>query len=321
MNFKIKKSYKLFLAGLLCTTLTACGGGGGSDPVISNNNNGLNGVVINNSNYESVFRTGVTGSLKLTLQLIFAFDNIDTSRLILLPSSSSNTTAYQCDNPSGTLQVTDLGSNTKEWAFDDCQILDIATGTHYQGIATIETVLNSGLASQVGFEEFDWSQTQYFAFSNFIQTYPVINGPSRRANGNTIIETTNDTAQDLNRTTAMRSTNLQFDEIAVSEAVTNYTFSDFYYNLQEDTADEDLRSTMDFTANITGIGDIDVITNPMLQFDDIGTLLSGTGFVTTGNSVARMVATGGDDIEISLDPENDGVYESPISTTWATIHD
>ena len=117
----------------------------------------------------------------------------------------------------------------------------------------------------------------------------------------------------------MRSSNLTFDSTSVADVTSVYAFSDLYYDLQENIDTEYLQSDIDFTANITGIGDAELITTTPLQFNETGVLLSGTGIVNTGNSNARMVATGNDNIEISLDPENDGSYESPISTTWSAI--
>lgn len=317
MSNIIKTPYKLLLSSILCATLAACGSGGGSD-TSAISSGGLNGIVITSNNYQSAFRTGVTGSFKLALKLMFAGSIVDTSRLIL-SSNIANTLTYACDNQSsGTLQVTDLGNNTKEWVFDDCQVGDNATGTHYQGIAVVETIVNSGNESNIGSNLDDWNITQYLAFSNFIQTYPVVNGSSSRANGNIVLETYNDVVADVNSST-MRSTNLMLDSTNVSDVTTNYSFSDIFYDLKEDLSDESLQSNIDFTANITGIGDIELMTNPVLQFDNEGTLLSGTGYVTTGNSKAQMSATGNDTVSIALDADNDGMYETSIPTTWCVL--
>jgi len=166
---------KLLLSAVILSTLTACGSGGSGTTTPTPT--GLNGIVINNSNYQSAFQTGVTGSFKLALQLMFAGSNIDTSRLIL-SSNTTSTLNYACDNQGGTLQVTDLGNNTEEWVFSDCEIADVSPSTHFQGIATIESILNSGDENNVGSYLHNWDLTQNIAFSNFIQTYPSVNGPS-----------------------------------------------------------------------------------------------------------------------------------------------
>ena len=315
MKNRIKTSSKLLLSAVILSTLTACGSGGSGTTTPTPT--GLNGIVINNSNYQSAFQTGVTGSFKLALQLMFAGSNIDTSRLIL-SSNTTSTLSYACDNQGGTLQVTNLGNNTEEWVFSDCEIADVSPSTHFQGIATIESILNSGDENNVGSYLHNWDLTQNIAFSNFIQTYPSVNGPSSRANGNIVLDSSNNLTSRINRS-AMRSSNLTFDSTSVADVTSVYAFSDIYYDLQENIDTEYLQSDIDFTANITGIGDAELITTTPLQFNETGVLLSGTGIVNTGNSSARMVATGNDNVEISLDPENDGSYESPISTTWSAI--
>lgn len=317
MNNKIKTSYKLLLTTVILSTLTACGSGGGADTSVVTGTPSLNGIVVNNSNYESAFRTGVTGSFKLALQLMFAGNKINTSRLIL-SSNTTSTFSYACDNQGGTFQVTDLGNNTEEWVFSDCEIAEVSPATHYQGIFTIEHITNSGEEADVGSQLHNWNVTQNIVYNDFIQTYPSVNGPSSRANGNVVLDSSNNLTSRVNRT-AMRSSNLTIDSTSVADVTTTYAFSDIYYDLQDNLDTDYLQSDIDFTANITGIGDAELMTSSPLQFDDVGVLLSGTGIVDTGSSKARMVATGGDNVEISLDPENDGTYESPISTTWSAI--
>ena len=316
MNNRIKTSSKLIMASILSTILVACGSGGGTDTGATNTT-GLNGIVINNSNYESAFKTGVTGSFNLALNLMFSGDDIETDNLVL-SSFTSTTRNYDCYNQGGTMQKTELGNNTTELVFDDCLITEFGSSSHHQGITTIKTVLNSGDGNNLDSYLHNWDITQTVTFNDYTETSPAVNGTSVRANGGMILESSNNLEDEVNRT-AMRSTNLVLDSTDVSDVVTTYAFSDIYYDLQEDIVDDSLQSEFDFTANITGLGDVDMVTNPVLQFDDVGTLLSGSGFVTTGNSVGRMVATGNDNIEISLDPENDGTYESPILTTWSAI--
>ena len=316
MKIRIKKPAQLILASILSTTLVACGGGGGSDSA-EDDTSASSGLVITNSNYEAAFKTGVAGSFEVALRLMFSGNDVDVNDLTLM-SSTSSTRTYSCDNQGGTLQITALSSDTNEVVFDDCQVSSFGSSSHYQGITTVKTVVNSGSLNDIGSYNSDWDITQTISFNNYIETSPAVNGMSRRANGNMILESSNNLSDAVNQS-AMRSMNLTIDLTDVSNVTTTYSFSDIYYDLQEDIDTEYLQSDIDFTATITGIGNVDLITTTPLEFDDIGTLLSGEGHVTTGASSAKMVATGSDNIAISLDPENDETYESPIVTTWSAI--
>ncbi|MGB1309777.1 MAG: hypothetical protein ACPG47_01135 [Leucothrix sp.] len=311
MNFKKQSSYKLLLAGITCVTLTACGG---SDETVIQ----PTGLIVDSSNYQSAFRTGVAGTTKLSLKLMFAGNDIDPDDLTL-QSSTATSKNYACDNVGGTIEITQLNSDTQEWVFNNCHTTETPTN-RYHGTTTMKTVVNSGMAANVGSYLHDWNITQTIALNNFSQTSPITNGENSTANGT--IEMTSSNSLTNNRfSTTMTSNDLSFAVVDASSATTNYDFSDMFYSLDEDTtAAEKVTSDIEFVGNISGLGEVSLDTNPALVFDSNGKLESGAGTVKVGQSAGKLVGTGNDGVAISLDPENDGTFEAAISTTWSAIY-
>lgn len=314
MKININNTNKLLLSSALCTTLVACGGS--TEQIIED---ALNGLSLNSSNYQSFVQTGVGGSATIVSQLLFATNEIDTSELIV-SSYTDNSYTYNCHNQGGTFVKTTIDDDTLKMDFSNCHITDYEPDSKYDGSMTISTVVNSGSLSEVGDSDYDWDITQTINLDNFVQTSPIDGGDSNTYNGDTTIDTSNDSADNLNVIT-MSSTNLLVDSIdASSSSVTSYSFSDLFIERKEDTSDESSVADLDFTAEISDIGDIQVTTDTALVTDSSGLLQSGDLVTTTGNSSIKMVAIGNDNVELSLDYDNDGSYDGSVSTTWASVY-
>ena len=317
MNINKNNAFKLIFSSMLCASLAACGSSKEEiiEEVIEDT---LNGVTINASNYQEVMQKGIIDSAKITAQLMFAGNEIDTS-LMTISGTTESSFIYDCDNIGGELEVTTIDANTEQWDFDDCHITGYEPDSRYDGSVTINSTINSGDISDIGSYDTDWSVSQAVSMINFTQTSPIDGGDANTSNGSFNLDTSNNLLDELNIST-MSSTSLIIDSVdASSGATTSYVFSDLYYDLREDIIDESLRSDLDFTADITNIGDLQMTTDPALVYDTNEVLQSGTVTVTTGNSSARMVATGDNNIEISLDIDNDGNYDVNVPTTWTNI--
>lgn len=309
MNIKINKPSTLLMTSILCTTLTACGGGGGDTITIPA------GFTVDRSNYESVFKSAVTGTTKLASELMFA--GVETSRLVLLGSTASEFT-YACDNEQGRLNLTKIDDDTNEWVFDDCHIEEFTPGTRHDGIATVKTMMNSGDASVLGSYNDDWSATQTIFYDDYTLTSPITGGASNTSNGTVTLGSSNDATKGLYRS-IMSSLDLSFDAIDTSGTATSYDFSKIYYDVLEVDSDDSLHVDIEYVANISGLGEIALDTGSALKFDDAGALVSGEGIIQAEGSSAKMVATGNDGIDISFDPGNTGAFFSGVSTTWSAI--
>ena len=319
MDTNKNNAFKLLFSSMLCASLVACGSSKEEiiEGVIEDT---LNGAVINASNYQDIMQNGVINSAKLAAGLMFAGNEIDTSLMTVSAETASSFT-YDCDNLDGTVTVTTIDATTERWDFDDCHITGYEPDSRYDGSTTINSVIHSGDYSDIGSYDTDWSVSQTVTLDNFTQTSPIDGGDTNTSHGSFNLDTSNDLTTELNIST-MSSTNLVIDSVsATSGETTTYDFSDIYYDLQEDIIDESLKSDLDFTADITNIGDLQMTTEPALAYDTDDLLQSGTITVTTGNSSAKMVAIGGNDVEISLDPNNDGYYDYTVSSTWAVIAD
>lgn len=315
MTMLYKKPSQLLLPGILATTLVACGGGGGNEVATESP---LNGIAISATNYQGVLQNGILGSAKAVTNLMYAGNEIDLSNLSTT-ASTSNSITYACDNNSGTLRRITLNSNTHQWVFNNCHITNSQPSTRYDGTMVTNTVMNSGTLSDVGDLSKDWDTSQVVTLTNFTQQSPINGGDRLTSNGIINVDTSNNLSLDLNRIT-LSSTSLIIDSINESSAqATSYAFSNLYYDLQEDIVDKSAQNDLDFTAKITDIGDLKLTTGPQLVYDRNELLQSGTVTATTGNSTARLVAIGNDSVEISLDSNNDGVYEITVPSNWSTL--
>lgn len=332
MNIQLKLPYKILSTSILCSVLTACGGGGSDgsidDGIVddgTNNPSGVSAGTIDSSNYLSVFQTGVTGSAKLLQKVMFTGDDIDPEILMILNSTATSRT-YACNNTGGTILVEEVDSETQAWSFNNCHITSYTPDTRYDGTATVVTTMSTGLVDDLGSYLHDWSAIQTLAFNNYTETSPITGGSSSTSNGIVILGSSNDLIAQSYHSSLSTSTSFSIDAIDASGVATSYNFSDIFYSLFEDTSDDTVISDLEYTANISGIGDIEVTTNTPLPvigtlwFDADGILTSGAGVVTTASSTAKMVSTAGyDSVEITLDPENDGSFEAPILTTWTAL--
>ena len=315
MNTNKNNSFKLICSGMLCASLVACGSS--KEEIIEDT---LNGAFINASNYQDIIQDGIINSSKLAAGLMFAGNEIDTS-VMVVSASTENSFTYDCDNLDGTVTVTKIDETTEQWDFDDCHITGYEPDSSYNGSTTINSVIHSGAYSDIGSYDADWSVSQTITLNNFTQISPINSGDIHTSNGGFTLDTSNNLSDELNIST-MSSTNLVIDSVdATSGVTTTYDFSDIYYDLQEDIIDESLKTDLDFIAEITDIGDLQMTTDPELVYDTNEILQSGTITITTGNSSAKMVALGDNSVEVSLDANNDGYYEINVPSTWTNLYD
>lgn len=309
MTINIHRTPKLIFAGMLCASLTACG---------SSKEEIIEEVVedaINAGNYQEILSTGVLETAKLAAGVMFAGNEIDTS-IMTLDSATESSNVYRCSNTDGLLEVTLIDDTTEQWDFDNCHITYYDSDSAYDGRVLIDSEIISGDYEDIGDYNANWSVSQYVTFTNFTQTSPIDGGKANTSNGSIILDSSNSLDTELNIAT-MSSTNLIIDSADTTTLdTTTYTFSDLYYDLREDIIDESLDADLDFTAEVSGIGEIQVITDPILEYDTDGLLQDGMMTVLSGNSALSMVATGNDTVDISLDANNDGTYEFTISQDW-----
>lgn len=312
MNINKQSSYKLLLTGLLGTSLAACGG---SSKTVEDL---IEGLVVDSSNYEEVFQTGLVGSAQLIGQLLYAGNEVDLEQMTVL-EESENSAKIACDNVGGTLLITQVDSDTRSLDFDDCNITYSEPSVKYDGKATVSTVVNSGSLDDLGSYDTNWSATQTVLVENLSQTSPIVGGDTNTSSGNLIINASNDTSTGLN-SIKMTSSDLIIDsKDADSGEVKSYAFSDLSYDIQENTTSEMYSTDLDFTADITDIGYLQLTTTDALTFNSAEVLQSGAVTVSTGSSAVKAVAQGSDVIEVSLDTDNDGDFEFSTSTTWSSI--
>lgn len=319
MNINKNNAFKLIFSSMLCTSLVACGSSKEEiiEDVIEDT---LNGAVINASNYQDIMQNGIINSAKITAGLMFAGNEIDTS-VMVVSDSTENSFTYDCDNPNGTLIVTKINETTEQWYFDNCHITGYEPDSSYNGSVIINSVIHSGAYSDIGSYDADWRISQTVTLNNFTQISPINSGDINTSNGGFTLDTSNDLTTELNIST-MSSTDLVIDSVdATSGVATTYDFSNIYYDLQEDIFDKSLKTDLDFIAEITDIGDLQMTTDPELVYDTNEILQSGTITITTGNSSAKMVALGNNSVEISLDANNDGYYEINVPSNWTNLYE
>lgn len=317
MNIKKNNASKLIFSGMLCTFLVACGSS--KEEIIQGVvEDTLNGITLNAGNYQEVMQTGVIDSAKLAAGVMFAGNEVDTS-LMTIQSATASSYIYNCDNTSGKLTVTKIDDTTEQWDFENCHITSYDPDSMYDGSALITSDILTGDFDDIGSYDHDWSVSQTVTLSNFTQTSPINGGDANTSNGTYTLDSSNSLTTELNVST-MSSTSLIIDSMdSTTFETTTYTFSDLYYDIREDIIDESIQSDIDFTAEITDIGDIQVTTDPALVYDTNSVLQSGTLTATTGNSSAKMTATGNDNVTISVDTNNDGDFEFNVNTTWSIV--
>lgn len=317
MNINKNNTSRLIFSSMLCASLVACGSS--KEEIIQEVvEDTLDGITLNAGNFQEVIETGVIGSAKLAAGVMFAGNEIDTS-LMTIRSSTESSFTYNCDNTSGTLTVTKIDDTTEQWDFSNCHITSYEPDSSYDGSALIDSDIITGDFDDIGDYAYDWSVSQAVTLTNFTQTSPIDGGDAVTSNGSYILDSSNDLTTELNIST-MSSTSLIIDSMdSTTLETTTYTFSDIYFDIREDIIDESLQSDLDFTADITGIGDLEITTDPALVYDTDSVLQSGTMTASTGNSSARMVASGDDDVTISIDTDNDGNFEFNVDTTWSVV--
>ncbi len=303
-------------------TLISCGGSGGSTPTVT-----LNGIVIDANNYESVFRSGVALSADIIEDLINLGDEVDPSTLDVL-QTNGNVTSYRCSNQDGTLQITQVNTSTIELVFTNCDLPKNSPTTRYNNKVVVKILSSSGDVDQIPNVNFNWNLTQKATFTDLTLSNtgsgPVHGGrsASRQANqtiifnGDAVVLQSNNIASSLVHN-KLTSSNLVVDNTDISGNQLTYQYSQILYDTLSNYSNDDTNIDYDFTANITDIGDIQLTTNPVLRFvTNVVVLDSGSAVLTTGNSTVKFEGTGNNAVDVSLDPENDGTFEAPISTDW-----
>ena len=117
------------------------------------------------------------------------------------------------------------------------------------------------------------------------------------------------------------SSNLTFHVVDEDSTESQYTFSDLNYLSVEDHGNDILELGLDFTAEHSDFGNMQMITFPILSIES-DLLQSGAVTLSTGASAVKLEAIGGDNIAASLDADGDGTYDLTLpSWTWSTLVD
>jgi len=346
MKIQLKLAHRIIFTSIFCGALTACGGSDGdhfdkgtegTDYTIvegsSYDSSLLKAGTINSNNYLSVFQEGVSGSAELLRNVMFTVDVIDTDALMVLDASKVGSITYACDNIDGTMRVDQVDGGTQMWVFDHCHMTKLMPDTLYHGAVTIVTTMSSGSFANVGSYDHDWSAHQLLIFDNYTETSPSIGGSSVTSNGKAYLSSSNDitTQKYMNVLSNWSSWDdsetglLSIDSVNPSGVATSYEFGDISYVFSENS-DATVYSSLEFTADISGIGSLDMttkLTSPvvgLLKYDVDGNLISGAGLVRTASSTAKIISTvPGGNVEVFIDSENDGSFEAPILTTWTAL--
>ncbi len=301
------------------TAVVSCGGSGGSTPAAT-----LNGITIDANNYEAVLRSGVVASADTLEDLINLGDEIDPSTLDLF-QINNNVSSYRCNNQDGTLQYTQINPSTIELVFTNCDLPRNSPTTRYNNKVVVEVLSSSGNVDQIPDINFNWSLTQKATFTDLTLSDPVTGGVAREVNqtivynGDAVVLQSN-TMASSSLHNQLTSSNLTVDNTDSSGNQVSYQYSQLLYDTLSNYSNDNTDIDYDFTANITGIGDIQLTTNPVLKFvTNAATLDSGSTVLTTGKSTVKFEATGNNAVDVSIDPENDGTFEAPITTDWNVL--
>lgn len=339
---KYKSLYQQLIGGLIISLLlSACHNKDTPEELegmVMNTPIELNGVVINSSNYQAVFQKSVIASDRLLESLSRSMLHTlkyDLSSLQVASQTSSNTT-YDC-NATSSVQIATIEDNTERWVFSDCfHAAGNFTyyGQTYNGKITVVTTIVSGNRAEIYSQDsinYNWTIKRAISFENFEVSGENITGNNFLHNGDLVITVSNDAITNLRRR-VITSTNLVSVETESSGSQIEYAFSslsnDFLGPLSNATGIP-WELDFDFLANITNIGDIQFVVDTPLKIVDGYYLIDGNGTIDTGTSTAKFTGIGTghsctgisfcQDIELSLDPESDGVFEEPLTTSWVSL--
>lgn len=357
MSDILSTNNKYVSSGLLCLLLTSCGEGneknGGNSRDITENNvqvtssTELTGVstissntTVNNNNqvtdltdlaevtrslridennYERVFSASVVRTVDINVDLQDYFNSVNPASLSLL-SVNGNVSTYRCNNLNGTVHVTPISSNTEEYLFTNCDLPRNFPAYRYNNTLRAQLISSSGEVASFPELQRSWSKTQVFTMTN-LNLSPVSGqtGSVDILNGSVTFLQSND-ARSLLHNTKITSSNLGYERTSLSgvRSVINYRF--FSYDDLDNNNDASADIEINFNASVAGIGDIVVITNPVLGFSSFESSLEG-GALLLKNSASTVIfqARGGDRVDVLLDPENDGSFEQAIPADWSHL--
>lgn len=341
--------YNLTTFFAACFFLSACNSNNDSLPLDIAE---LDGIAIDSSNYESVLRSGLISSERLLHGLSFSLDGLTRVDLNLfqeVQQSEQNLKSYNCPmsigpGELGTLKITTVDSNTQEWLLKDCNVENNYDQT-FTGKFLVKTIINSGNIADIDSVDrwtFDWAVTKDFSLTEFIikQSFWSGGGENYTYNGDIVITQSSNNTTGFSSQDILESSSLTVNKITFTGLETDYTFKDLKRDavniyLSPDILDFDYAQLdLDFSANITDIGDINLMTDSALVFQEWSGILhgsyygitDGSGLIDTGASAVKFVGMGiedagfgTDDLEIYLDPENDSTFKDPILTSWSSL--
>jgi len=301
------------LLSLSIVVLTGCGGGGESTP------ESLSGITITSSNAETTIQSGVTNTTKLVGELLDFGGDININSLEQI-AGTPNSITYKCGTE-GTIVVVDTLtattiSSSRSITYNNC----VHSGVHYHGHVSLQNTMLTGTLENLGSYNHTWSAKQTASLSNLSRTAPTSGGTSNIINGDVVLESSNNTNTQIFND-KLTSSNLSFDVIAADTSESSYDFSNLSYKSVEDDSSNTFKLTLDFIANHSEVGHMQLVTEPVLSVES-GLLQSGAATFTTGSSTVQFEGIGGNNIRVLLDTDNNGTYETVLSdTTWNALMD
>lgn len=324
----LSKRKLLFILAFISIVLSSCKSNDDTSILVDE----LDGIAINSSNYETVFTHGVVNSAKLSGALSFSLDRLlsnDPAALLTVQQSQTDSITYDCIGLSvrtsarsrGTLKVVTINENTEEWHLDGC----LLGNYNNTGKLLVKTTINSGILAEINSSnrfDYNWSVTRHITLTNYRNDLYWSN-EQFFYNGEVVVTWTNDLVNaSVHNTIASSNLIGESDTNAGSGNEFKYLFT----HLLRDEVRKAASSILDydFVANITNIGDIQLTVAPSLEFASGSDLIEGSGLLTTGAStlkfkgvgVGSSTGAGGHDLDIYIDPENDGTFEEPIASSW-----
>jgi hypothetical protein len=311
-----KKPLSIILSSTLCLTLAGCGSSSSSDEIIEDV---LSGIAISAGNVDDIISEGLVDTHLFAADLLNLGNDVDTDFLgVDLDSSTDVATTYFCDTE-GKVTVTELAETTSTESYvginyDNCVQNDV----HYHGDVTLQTFMDTGSLSDFNDFDIDWSATQHATLTNLERTEPVSSGATNLINGDITVVSSNDFDNQTFKD-QLTSSNLSYVVTASDNSESSYNFSDISYQTITDYANDDYMLGLDFSAEHSSFGDIHLVTEPKLSIES-GLLESGEIVFTTGTSALLLEATGGDNVTVSIDVDNNGSTDFEIpSTTWSQL--
>jgi hypothetical protein len=321
-----KKLVSLTLSSIVCASLTACGGGSSSDTSGVNFNGGVDdiiGIAITSSNADEIISSGIGDPVKLTSDLVFLNDALNTDGLSI-DSFTENSVTYECDT-SGLMTVTGLGDTTTTSAsyaynYNNCE----QYGVHYHGDIVVTDNVQEGTLASIWSNDEDWSVIQTSELTDFERTAPVSNGTTNKINGEMIIESSYIESTQVSQS-HLTSSSLFYDVISSDASESSYDFSNLSYISIEDDVNNTATLSIDFIANHASdgvsIGEMQMATDTALTLES-SVLQSGEVVFTTGVSSLLLEAVGNDNIDVALDLDGNSTYDVTLSsTTWSSFFD